>query len=114
MTLASVLTGTRFKYYDTLMGGGSVRAPTVSRICGERDSPAHLLAHMGEKQLPVTPEKKVEFLTKLAITANTINPHISTPYAIEVATEIELSGVESELEGTQSIDSLSFDVDESQ
>ena len=114
MTLASVLTGTRFKYYDTLMEGGRARSPTVCRICGERDSPAHLMMHMGEKQLPDTPEEKVEFLTKLAITANAINPHISTPYAIEVATEIELSGMETELDEAQSVDSLSFDMDENQ
>ena len=115
VTLASVLAGTRFKYYDTLMGGGgSVRLPTVCRMCGRKDSPEHLISHMsgGAEGVPNVPEEIIEFLTKLAITANAINPQISTPYAMEVAEEIELSGGESGRSESQSEDTLSFDIDE--
>ena len=66
---------------------------------------------MGAGQGPGTPEGKIEFLTKLAITANSINPHISTPYALEVATEIEFLGEESAQAMSQSADSLPFDMD---
>ena len=88
--------------------------PTECRICGKRDSPAHLFEHMGEEEVPFSPEEKISFLVKLATVANTINPHISTPYALEVATEIEFSDVETGGELSQSADSLSFDVDENQ
>ena len=88
--------------------------PTECRICGKKDSPAHLFVHMGEVEMPFAPEEKISFLVKLATVANTINPHISTPYALEVATEIEFADEETEGALSQSADSLSFDVDENQ
>ena len=83
VALASILTGTRFKFYDTLIGGGNIRVPTVCSVCGGCDSPAHLIMHAGNPPIPSTPEEAVAFLVQLATTANTINPHISAPYGME-------------------------------
>ena len=69
---------------------------------------------MGEDSVPTDPEELVMFLTKMAITANTLNPHISTPFATELATEIELTGGESDGSRSASEDTLSFDVGDEQ
>ena len=111
MALASVLTGTRFKYYDTLKGGGKVRLPAECRICERRDSPAHLPFHMGGKSPPVNPEELIASLVRQPEVANTLNPHVSTPFAVEVEKEIELTGGESVVSETSNIDSLSFNED---
>ena len=69
------------------------------------------MRHMGVGEIPYSPEELIEFLQRVATTANTINPHISTPYAMETATEIELTGGETETQNSQDGDSLSFDID---
>ena len=43
--------------------------------------------------------------------ANSITPHVSTSYSMEVAEEIELTGDESTASEVSSINPLSFDVD---
>ena len=111
VTLASILTGTRFKYYDTLMGGGSTRLPTVCQLCGKRDSPAHILHHAGVTELPSCPDEQVTFLALLAKTAEVINPHISAPLVTDVATEIELELFQDDGASLTSADTLSFDRD---
>ena len=62
--------------------------------------------------VPNVPDELIEFLSKLAITANTINPHISTPYAMEAVGEIEFSDGETGESESQYEDTLSFDIDE--
>ena len=108
VTLASILTGTRFKFFDQMLGGGSIRMPTVCKQCGERDSPAHIMAHAGIDHPPGTIEEVIPFLVQMAITANAINPHISTPFVEPTAVELDLEGdIESEEELSEI--SLSFD-----
>ena len=86
--------------------------PTQCRICGERDSPAHLLQHARLDGPPAIPEELVQFLVTLAGAADVINPHLSTPCLPEPSMELEL-----ELEPSSSdeqdddIDSLSFEGD---
>ena len=106
VTPASILVGTRFKFFDTSMVGKSVRLPTVCRLCGEKDTPAHLLKHAG-----INPGDTVAFLVKIAAATDVINPHISQPYLRDVAEEIELDEDGSEARSQASIDSLSFDAD---
>ena len=67
---------------------------------------------MGGDSVPFAPEELATFFTKMAIAADTINPHISAPYAMEPATEIDLTGGESDGSRSASEDALSFDVDE--
>ena len=83
VSLASFLVGARFKYFDKLSMGGSMRLPTKCRQCGERDSQAHALGYIGETPPPTAPEDLIEFLWKLAVTAGAVNPHASAPYLQE-------------------------------
>ena len=108
VTLASILVGTRFKSFDKLIGGGSTRLPTVCKICGARDSPAHLTEHAGLKPPKPDPIEIVEFLVQLAKTADTYNPHVSIPLQQEVSGDFELQ-IEGE-DDSSSIESLSFEV----
>ena len=108
VTLASILTGTRFKFFDKLMGGGNIRMPTVCCLCGQRDSPAHIMAHAGISSPPDTLEDVIPFLVQMAITANTVNPHISVPYVEPMAIELELEEME-DSEEESDLASLSFD-----
>ena len=107
VTLASILTGTRFKFYDALLGGGSARLPTVCKICGEQDTPGHIMRHADIPNLPHTPEEIVNFLVKIAETAVVVNPHISTPLVEDPAVELELPLFDTASES--SMDSLSFE-----
>ena len=112
VTLASILTGTRFKYFDTLIGGGSTRLPTTCRLCGDRDTPAHLLKHAKVDQPPTMPEELIQFLVTLAQTADVINPHISTPYVLEPSGELELDlEIGPDEEASDTMESLSFEGD---
>ena len=109
VTLASILVGTRFKHYDKLISGGSVRLPTQCRLCEEPDSPAHILKHMGISKVPSIPEEIIEFLGAMAEKADAINPHIPKPYPLNLTQDMELDmGTDNEEE---SIDKLSFDGD---
>ena len=82
--------------------------PTVCRQCGERDSPLHIMNHAGIVSPPHTVDEVIPFLVQMAITADTINPQISTPYVEPTAVEIELEeAMESEEESIMT--SLSFD-----
>ena len=105
---ASILTGARFKFFDKLIGGGNVRMPTECRLCGLRDSPAHIMAHAGISSPPNTLEDVIPPLVQMAITANTINPHISSPYVEPMAAEIELEEA-AESAAESDLASLSFD-----
>ena len=109
MTLASVLVGTRFKYFDRLTSGGSVRLPSRRRQCGERDSLAHLRKHMGETAVPTMPGGLIAFLRQLAIKRDATNPHVSAPYLPILATEIKLDN--ETLDGGSGMDRLAFDGD---
>ena len=111
VTLASILVGTRFKYFDTLMGGGSTRLPTQCRLCGERDSPAHIMQHAEVSELPTSPEELVQFLVALAQSAEVLNPHLSTPCVPETSRELELEMESSSCEEQDEINSLSFEGD---
>ena len=101
------LTGTRFRFYDTTLGGTNTCFPTVCNQCGERDAPAHSLRHANVAQVLVKPEEIVEFLTQLAITSNVINPQISVPLLPSASHEIELD-LDAPSSETSSED-LSFD-----
>ena len=112
VTLASVLTGTRFKFFDTMLGGGSARLPTVCKLCGERDSPAHILSHAKIDGPPIIPEEKVQFLVTIAQVAEVINPHLSTPWYQEHSKEIELElDPDSGDSDEEELNSLSFEGD---
>ena len=115
VTLASILTGTRFKYFDTLIGGGSNRLQTQCRQCGECDSPAHLLKHLNIDGLPTDPAELAHFLIAIAQSADAINPHLSTPWVPEPSGELELemdlSPREEHDEEHDEMDSLSFEGD---
>ena len=69
------------------------------------------MAHMGEKAPPVNSEELIMFLVRLAEVAISLNPHISTPFAMEVGGEIELTDGEAEDLRASDIDSSSFDED---
>ena len=107
VTLASILTGAGFKYYDALLGGGSVRPPTVCKICGEQDTPEHIMRHADVPNPPHSPDDMVNFLVQIADTAVVVNPHISAPLVEDPAAELELPHDETASES--SIDSLSFE-----
>ena len=107
VTLASILTGTRFRFYDATMGGTNTCFPTVCRQCGERDTPAHLPKHAKISQVPGKPEGKVEFLAQLAISSYVINPRISVPLRPFPSNELDLDL--DEVCSEDCSESLSFD-----
>ena len=90
VTLASILAGARFKYYDEAIAGNSLRLPTECQTCKARGSPGHIMSHMGVMETPTQPEEIIEFLGRAATTAETANPHISTPYLAGLADDFEL------------------------
>ena len=90
------------------MGGGNVRMPTVCRLFGLRDSPAHIMAHAGISSPPSTLGEVAPPPVRMAITANTINPHISTPYVEPMAAEIAFEEA-AELAEASELTSLSVD-----
>ena len=113
VALASVITATRFKFYDKLVTGATVRVPTQCRICGQMDGPEHLLTHV-KGEMPVgCPEDLVAFLVNLAEVARARNPQTPTPYPLEVSAEIELDLEMEHLWETASLNSLSVDKDDS-
>ena len=91
VTLASILTATRFKMYEgAVSGGGNVWVPTQCHLCGKADGPEHLLSHMNEESIPRDPSELSDFLVKLAGMAQRRNPHMSIPLPLEFSGEIEL------------------------
>ena len=108
VTLASILVGTRFKCFEKRMMGGSIRLPTECRWCGERDSPAHILEHIGVTSVPTMPEELIEFLAKVAREADVVNPHISKPHYLQTSMDLELMPLQTDSEAS-SDGELSFD-----
>ena len=106
VALASILTGTRFEYCDRKIAGGSTRLPTQCRTYGEKDSPAHILEHMGGCKAPNLPEEIITFLESVAKMADAVNPHISTPFLQNLAFDLGLDLDEDEDES--SIELLPF------
>ena len=111
VTLASILVGTRFKFFDTLIGGGNARVHTQCRQCGERDSPEHLLMHAKIEGPPVNPDELVQFLVAVAQSADVLNPHLSTPWVPEPSAELDLEMDSSSNNEQSDIDSPSFEED---
>ena len=91
MTLASILTATRFKMYDSVIAGGSVLLPTQCHICGQTDGPEHLLGHMGEEAPPRGPLELVDFLVNMATTAQRRNPQVPIPQPLAFSGDFELN-----------------------
>ena len=107
VTLASILTSTHFRFYDTLAGGTNACLLAICRKCGERETPAHLLQHADISQMTAGPEELVSLLAQLAIESDVINPHISVPLLLTIEEEVEL-----EMEtasSSVSLESLSFE-----
>ena len=110
VTLASILTGTRFKYFPGRgeeEGGGLLQ--TLCPHCGEVDSIPHLISHFGKPVPPNSPEELVGYLAGLAQTGSTVNPHIPTPSRPLMATEIDLDMEEGCSEADSDLQELLFD-----
>ena len=75
VTLASVLTATRFKYFDKT----GALLPTKCSMCSCIDGPEHLLSHCDPNRVPGDPEACVWLLVQMAGRAEVINPHIPRP-----------------------------------